>query len=93
MAIFAGIYYIALLVAGVVIFLQFGFMLLTGKLNEQLLVLGQSLSIYLSQILLYLTYSTEEKPFPFQAWPVPEESIYNVDLLQKKPLYRREDDT
>ncbi|OAD23647.1 hypothetical protein THIOM_000515, partial [Candidatus Thiomargarita nelsonii] len=27
------------------------------------------LSIYIHQILLYLTYNSEEKPFPFSSWP------------------------
>ncbi len=52
-----------------VILFQFGFMLLTGKLNENLLTFSQGLCTYTYQILRYLTYNTDQKPFPFSKWP------------------------
>lgn len=55
-------------VAAVVLF-QFGFMLFTGQPNTRLLAFGESLGIYIYQVIRYLTYNTEEKPFPFRSWP------------------------
>lgn len=48
---------------------QFLFSLFTGKANSALLELGSSLSKFIYQALEFLTYNTEEKPFPFADWP------------------------
>lgn len=57
------------LVAGVVI-LQFLWVLFTGETNARLRELGQSLAVYTSQLIRYLTYNTEMRPFPFdEDWP------------------------
>lgn len=66
---FVIIYYFAFfLVLGIVLF-QFVLTLLTGKNNDQLLRFGQSLAAFIQQALLYITYNSEEKPFPFGPWP------------------------
>ena len=91
MFLFAIISYFAVLITGAVIIFQFGFMLFTGKLNEQLLNLGQSLSIYISQILLYLTYNSDDKPFPFKAWPTANDLSKNYVInLPKEPAPKKE---
>jgi hypothetical protein len=44
--------------------------LFTGQKNQPLLGLGQSLATYTYQIVLYLTFASEVRPFPFDAdWP------------------------
>jgi branched-subunit amino acid transport protein AzlD len=48
---------------------QFVSILLSGKLNASLLRLGKTLSSHMQQILLYLTYNTDKRPFPFIRWP------------------------
>lgn len=73
MLLYAVIGYVAIIIAGIVIIFQFGVVLLTGKLNERLFPAGHSLSTYIHQILLYLTYNSEEKPFPFSSWPAAPE--------------------
>lgn len=66
---FTVIYYAAFfLVFGVVLF-QFVWTLLTGNNNQRVLNLGRSLAEFIHQALLYITYNTEEKPFPFGPWP------------------------
>ena len=82
MLLYGIICYIAIFVIGIVIVFQFGVVLLTGKLNQQLLPVGQSISIYIYQILVYLTYNSDEKPFPFDTWP--EVNEYKVVNLQKE---------
>lgn len=62
-------YYVGIYLVLAVVVIQFGSVLGTGKLNEQLLQFGRSLSIYVYDVMSYLTYNTDEKPFPFSDWP------------------------
>ena len=48
---------------------QFVSIILTGNVNEQLLKFGQNLSTCLYQITIFLTFNSEQRPFPFNAWP------------------------
>ncbi len=48
--------------------LQILFTLFTGKPNPHLLPFAQDLITYFKQILLFLTYSDEGRPFPFAVW-------------------------
>jgi len=56
-------------VASVVMVLGFFWVLLTGETNAQLQTAGKSIAAYIYQIISYLTYNSEEKPFPFGEWP------------------------
>ena len=67
------LYSVSRLVVGAIIVLQFFFVLFTGKTNKKLLSSGQALSTYTYQIICYLTFNTEERPFPFDSdWPKAE---------------------
>jgi len=68
MLLFAVIYGLAELVITAVVVFQFFYVLLSGKSNERLLVFGQGLSTFVYNIMLFLTYNIEEKPFPFAPW-------------------------
>lgn len=69
MVLFVVFYSIAeILVTAVVVF-QFLHVLFAGRQNERLLSFGDSLSIYVYEIMLFFTYNSEEKPFPFGEWP------------------------
>ena len=48
---------------------QFVAHLLTGRPNARLREFGESLGSYLQEIADFLTYHSEQKPFPFAAWP------------------------
>lgn len=61
-------------VASVVIVLGFFWVLFTGETNEQLRKTGQGIAAYISQIINYLTYNTDDKPFPFGEWPSADEN-------------------
>lgn len=70
MIICAMLYQVAEFVVGVVIVVQFFWVLFTGATNPGLVETGQSLSTYAYQVLRYLTFNTEERPFPFDLrWP------------------------
>ena len=78
---------VALYVVGLMLTLvtvgQVVFSLVTGGSNDNLRALGRSLTLYVKQILDFLTYNSEIKPFPFSAYPdaaiVDSESDSGVD--------------
>ena len=70
---------VAKFVAFVVIVFQFLNVLFTTETNQQLLKFGESLSIYHYQTMMYLTYNTEEQPFPFGEWPEPSKAAANIE--------------
>lgn len=69
MLLFAAILQLASLVMWVVVAAQFLFSLITGEDNKLLRNFGHSLSTYIYDVLKFLCYSREEKPFPFSDWP------------------------
>jgi uncharacterized protein YhhL (DUF1145 family) len=66
---YAMIVYVAIFLTFFVVMFQFGSLLFTGKLNERLLPFSQSLSILIHQIFNFLTFNSDEKPFPLGNWP------------------------
>ena len=48
---------------------QFLFKLFTGGANEYLRGFGQSLGTFIYEVILFLTFQSEHKPFPFAPWP------------------------
>lgn len=65
---FVLIGWLSLWVFGVVVLVQFGFLLITGNLNKNLKAFNGELGDYLSDIIAYVGFQKDEKPFPFQAW-------------------------
>lgn len=41
----------------------------SGSPNPHVRFLGAQLSRYIYQLFLYLTYNSEQRPFPFSPWP------------------------
>ncbi len=73
MMLFAAIAFVASYIFVVLIVIQFIFTLITGENDLRLQRFGQGLSTYVYQILRFLTFNTDDKPFPFADWPVNEE--------------------
>jgi hypothetical protein len=69
MVIFAVAYNVAELIIVVLVLLQFFTVLLTGRHNARLLEFGNNLSSYAYQVLQFMTFNSEFKPFPFASWP------------------------
>lgn len=61
-------------IAGIACF-QFLCVLITGSVNQNLQQFGQTLSQYCYQIAQFLMYNSEEKPYPFGAWPIRKNSL------------------
>lgn len=74
MVVFAVVLYVVGLVLTLLTVAQILFSLLTGSDNENLRALGKDLSTYVHQILAFLTYNSDYKPFPFAAYPSADES-------------------
>ena len=53
----------------IVLVVQFVFHLFTGKPNERLSELGASLASYARELIVFLTYRSDELPYPFGPWP------------------------
>lgn len=70
MVIYALLYTLAEIVLFAVVIAQFFIKLITGSVNQRLLDLGYGTSTYVYQVFLFLTFVTEERPFPFKPWPV-----------------------
>lgn len=53
-----------------VVVLGFLWVLFSGEVNRQIQQVGQSLAAYIYEIIRYLTFNTEERPFPLgNEWP------------------------
>jgi hypothetical protein len=60
----------ARLIVAVVVVVQFVIVLATGKDNQNLRNLGQGLGKWVYQAIMFLTFNSDNKPFPFDEWPV-----------------------
>ncbi|MBD3669865.1 MAG: DUF4389 domain-containing protein [Gammaproteobacteria bacterium] len=83
MLLFAILYNIAEIVIAAVAVLQFLIRLVTGSVNDNLLDLGYSASTYASQIFQFLTFNSEERPFPFSPWPSRDADTSKADSSDK----------
>jgi hypothetical protein len=60
---------LAKFIIAVIVIFQFLLVLFTLRTNERLLEFGQSLGVYIYQILQFLTFNSNEHPYPLGAWP------------------------
>jgi hypothetical protein len=52
-----------------VVLIQFGFLLITGQINTNLKGFNKEVGLYLNDLVKFLSFQTNEKPFPFRDWP------------------------
>lgn len=68
--VFCALYSVSRIVLFVVVVAQFLWLLFTADPNAKLQQFGQSLATYSYQIVRYLTFNSDAKPFPFDYdWP------------------------
>ena len=72
---FAFMLIVARIVTGAVVVIQFLFTIFTGQTNGNLKNFGASLARYIYSCLLFVTYNSDDKPFPFGEWPAAEGSV------------------
>ena len=69
MIVFAVIFWVAEFVFWVVVVAQLLFSLILGSANDRILGFSNQLTRFIYDILRFLTYNTEDMPFPFSDWP------------------------
>ena len=75
---FAVVLYPVFLVLLVLMIAQMLFVIITGESNANLRSLGVALSAYVFQIVQFMSYVTDTKPFPFSDFPKAENDDLNV---------------
>ena len=78
MVAFAVVLYPVFLVLLVLMIAQMLFVIITGESNANLRSLGVALSAYVFQIVQFMSYVTDTKPFPFSDFPKAENDDLNV---------------
>lgn len=68
MVLFLIAYAIAEIILTAIVIVQVIMNLLTGNINERLRHFSNELSLYVYDTLRFLTYNTEDKPFPLSDW-------------------------
>jgi hypothetical protein len=64
------LFFFAAVVGSFVVALQFFWVLFTGRTKAELKSVGRQLAEYFRQIVLYLSFDTDRRPFPFDRdWP------------------------
>ena len=67
--IFGVIFYFLIGIIWLLVIFQFVTKVITGNLNEQLEKFSSGLTQYALQILDYVTFQSETRPFPFSSFP------------------------
>lgn len=65
---FALVLYPVMMLMAMIVFVQVIFALFTGKANENLTEFADDMTRYIQQILSFMTYGDDRKPFPFNDW-------------------------
>ena len=66
---FSFLYYFAMLILWLIVVTQFLFTLFTNSPNENILKLSAGFRNYMVQVLDFITYQSDDKPFPFSEFP------------------------
>lgn len=69
MILFGFIFWLSSMVLCAAVIIQFLHVLFSGEKNEILLRRSYQLEQYFSAIIAFLTYRSDERPFPFAEWP------------------------
>lgn len=72
MLLFIAILNVIGVIMSVLIPLQFILSVVTQSTNENLKSFSRSIAEYVFQVLTFLTYNSDEKPYPFSDWPSPD---------------------
>ncbi len=83
--IFGVILYFLFGVIWLLVIFQFLTKVITGNLNQNLSNFSTGLTEYAFQILLYITFQSEERPFPFSPWPSGQGSAETTEKLESSP--------
>lgn len=68
-ALFWLAFYLTQFVIAAVVIAQCAFTIISGAPNAQLLSFGDSLARYVQEILRFITFNSDQRPFPFSDFP------------------------
>lgn len=74
---FAVVFQLVELILLVLVVLQIIFRLFSGSEKVNFSVFGGQLSQYVAQLILYITFSEDKKPYPFSDFPVSKSNVEN----------------
>lgn len=63
-----------------VVLIQFGFLLITGQVNKNLKGFNKEIGLFLFDMIKYLSFQSDVKPFPFRDWPYDEDNKNKSEL-------------
>lgn len=86
---FTIIYSVTEIVIVLVVLFQFLSVLLTSRTNDKLLSLGMNLSTFIYQILSYVTFNSDDRPFPFSDFPATNSAVAAPATSKKKPAKKK----
>lgn len=86
MVLFGIILYIAGITVFVLVLVQFVFSLVSSEENLELKRLGSSMAEYFKSVIRFLTYNSDDKPFPFAAWPQQETDEIEIKAEQTETV-------
>ena len=84
MVLFFVVYRIVDILVLLVAISQWFYVLLSGDANQGLSRFAKGLSLYVAQIITYLSYNTEEKPYPFSDWPKDASALITETSIKDK---------
>ncbi len=83
--VFGVIFYVLYILIWLLVIFQFITKVLTGELNSNLEQFSKKLISYASQILNYVTYESEQRPFPFSPFPEEHIKVLRPETVEKTP--------
>ncbi len=88
-ALFAAIFYLVFILVLLIAVLQFLMKLVTGDHIKQLLELSDALSLYVGQLLRFVTFKDDMRPYPFSDWPTSEAPVAPEKPVKKTARKKR----
>lgn len=93
---FALFYAVAEFVLWAIVLFQFGSQLFTSQPNARLLGFSRGLNAYIYRILQFVTYRSEQMPYPFDEWPgeglAATEEAEEPDIIEVSPPIEDDED-
>lgn len=71
--------FIGQLILVVAVLFQFVSTLITAQRNQQLLAFSRALAVWLHQVMDYISFNRDDRPWPFDAWPTPDTPVLERD--------------
>ncbi len=69
MILFGVAFYVAQFLLGIIAVIQFLFALFSGHPLDRLAAFGAQFAAWIGEIVAFLTFASEARPFPFAPWP------------------------